>query len=175
MTNDQRQIEENNSWNRLSQWDTWIDEQIREWLGDGDMSYHPKAGQKLQLHDEGDEFVPTEERLSRKIMKDNDVVPPWLSLAYTLRDRHDKIMKRLNQFVRDHRRRQREAIVAGSYVAQQKVDARWQDAVEKIKADIEAYNRELLNYNLQVPTQIGQMVPIHANDEIKKALMRYPL
>ncbi len=162
-----REIEENNAWDKLSMWETIIDQRIQDWLGDGDMSGHPRAGQPLSL--DALEGVPEDERITRKIMKDNDVVPPWLSKGYALRDKHAKIMKRLNQYVRDYQRRKQAALVSGSYVKEREADERWQAAINGLRRDIDKYNRELLDYNLMTPPQIGQMVPLDADEVIRKA------
>jgi hypothetical protein len=162
-----REIEENNAWDKLSMWETVVDQRIQDWLGDGDMSGHPRAGQPLNL--DALEGVPEDERMAYKIMKDNDVVPPWLAKGFALRDKHDKIKRRLRQYAADYARRKQAALVRGSYVKEREADERWQSAIAGVRRDIEKYNRELLDYNLMTPSQIGQMVPLDADAEIKKA------
>jgi len=168
--NDKRQLEENRAWNRLSKWETWIDEKVRQIIGDGDMSGHSGAGQPLQL--DRQEFIPEDERIAYKMMQDNDVVPPWLSLAFTLRDKHRKILRRLHQYARDYAQRKQDAIRAGSFMRLQHAEDRWQAAVARLNRDVGLYNRELLNYNLMVPEQIGQMVPINIKEELDFALQQ---
>lgn len=165
---DQEFVEENEAWDRMRMWETLVDERIRKWLGDGNMSAHPLAGQKLDLDKPGG--VPEDERLAYKIMADNDVAPAWLSLGYALREKHAKILKRLYHYARDYQRRKHQALVRGSYVKEREADERWQAAAASIRDDIAKYNSELLEYNLMVPPRIGQMVPLDADDLIDEAL-----
>lgn len=162
-----REIEENNAWDHLSKWDTLVEERIRKLIGDGDMSWHPKAGQRLEFDDER---VPEDQRLANKIMKDNDAVPPWMALGFTLRDKLTKITRKAKQYAHDYVRRREDAIQRGSFLYHQKADERWKRAVQSLQRDIAAYNAELLNYNLQVPPGIEQMVPLNPDELIDKAL-----
>ena len=41
------------------------------------------------------------------------------------------------------------------------VEDRWEIAIRQLKLDIERYNKELLDFNLQVPPTIGQRVPLN--------------
>ncbi|MEM9954674.1 MAG: DUF1992 domain-containing protein [Chloroflexota bacterium] len=167
MTENHRKIEENNAWDHLSKWDTIVDERIRKVIGDGDMSWHPKAGQPFEFEDE---TVPEEFRLAYKIMKDNDAIPPWMALGYTLRDKHKKIHKRIKQYARDYVARQQKAIEMGSFILHREADERWNKAVRQWKMDVGKYNSELLNYNLEVPESVGQMIPIDPQALVDKAL-----
>ena len=168
MEDKHRQIEENNAWDHLSKWDTLVEERIRKLIGDGDMSWHPKAGQPLEFEDE--ENIPEDLRLTYKIMKDNEAVPPWMSLGFTLRDKHDKILKRVKQYARDYVLRRNKALQMGSFILHREADERWKKAIRQLKVDIANYNAELLNYNLQVPPSIGQMIPLDADALIAKTL-----
>jgi hypothetical protein len=158
MQEPQRKLEENNSWDKLAKWQTFIDEKIQELIGDGDMSSHPMAGKPLKLDE--DSHVPEDMRLAYRMMKDNDAVPAWMALGFTLRDRHDKILRRLEQYARDFALRKQEALKAGSFVNLRAAEDRWESAIRQLKVDIARYNGELLNFNLQVPPSIGQRVPL---------------
>lgn len=160
--------DDNSAWDPLARWETIVDERIRRWIGDGNMAHHPLAGQRLNLDD--DETIPEDERIARKLMKDNDVVPPWMSLAYTLRDKHAKIMRQVRQYAKDYVKRRHDALAAGSFVRDKHARERWEQATGRLRRDIAAYNSELLNYNLQVPEQIGQMVPLDAEALIQEHL-----
>lgn len=168
MADEQRKLEENNSWNRLSKWETIVDERVRKIIGDGNMSGHPGAGQPLRL--ESDEHVPEDQRMAYKLMKQEDAVPAWMALSYTLRDKHEKISQRVVQYARDYVRRRHEALLAGSFVREQQVQDRWLDACRRLREDVTRYNSELLDYNLQVPPRIPHMIPLNADDLIATAL-----
>jgi len=161
-------LEENNAWDRLSKWETYVDEKIRELIGDGNMSWHPGAGAPLRL--DTDESVPEEMRLANKIMKDHDAVPAWMSLGHTLRDKYEKIMRKLGQFARDYVKRKADAVHKGSFILDRHAEDRWHEALRRLHEDVTRYNQELMNYNLQVPPGIDQRVPLNLEDEIQHAL-----
>ena len=56
---------------RMKRWESFIDEQIKRAIGDGDMHHLPGAGMPLNL-DADDTNVPEELRMAYKIMQDND-------------------------------------------------------------------------------------------------------
>lgn len=165
---DEDETEDNHAWDRLSKWQTYVDEKIREWLGDGDMSWHPGAGLPLDLPLDDD--TPEELRLAYKIMEDNDAVPPWMSLGFVLRDRHEKILRKLQQYARDYLRRKQEALRVGSFLRDRHAEDRWNEALRHLREDVARYNRELLDYNLQVPDAVGQMVPLNLDEAVQDAL-----
>lgn len=168
MKSDQQQIEESQAQDRLSKWQTFIDEKVSKWIGDGDMSWHPKAGQPLNLNE--DNYTPKDLRLTYKIMQDNNAVPVWMALGFTLRDKHEKIMKKMQQNVHDFIQRKQDALNSGSILRLQQVEKRWNEAQAHLHEDVRAYNRELLDYNLQVPPTVGQMIPLNAQDLIEQFL-----
>lgn len=168
MQDNHRKIEENNSWDHLSKWDSLVEQRIQTIIGDGNMSWHPKAGEPLEFDD--DSHVPEELQLTHKIMKDNDAVPAWMSLGFTLRDKHEKIMKRVKQYARDYVARRQKALEMGSFILHREADDRWQRALRQLRVDIGNYNSELLNYNLQIPQSIGQMIPLDVDMLIEAVL-----
>jgi hypothetical protein len=60
----------------------------------------------------------------------------------------------------------------GSFLRDRHADDRWQEALKRIRDEIAKYNAELLDYNLQVPPQVGQMVPLNATELIQRVLER---
>lgn len=163
-----RKREENSSWNQLSKWETYVDERIRQMIGDGNMSWHPGAGKPLDL--ENDENVPEDLRLAYKLMRENDTVPPWVALGATLRDKREKLLARLQQYARDYITRKQEALMIGSYVRDRHAEDRWQEAIKRWAVDCTRYNGEMLDYNLSIPPQIEQMIPIAIHESIEEAL-----
>ena len=168
MKSDDENMQELSAGDRLRKWETLVDDRIRKVIGDGDMSGHPKAGKPIKLDE--DAHIPAEERLAYKLMKDNDAVPPWVALAYTLQDKREKLIARSEQYAQDYVRRSRQAIREGSFVREQQIQKRWESSIQRLIEDINSYNRELLDYNLQIPRQITQMVPLDAKALIEKSL-----
>lgn len=168
MSQERATTESNNAADHLRKWDTLVDEKIRAWLGDGNMSEHPLAGQALKL--DFDEHIPEDERMAAKIMKDNDAIPPWMSLAFVLREHHERILRRLKHYSEDYVQRKHEALLKGSAIMERQAEERWQNATNTLRTDIAKYNSEILNYNLQVPAGINQMIPLQAENLIQAAL-----
>lgn len=168
MKADQRNPKEIPAQDVLNKWQTYVDQKVQQWLGDGDMSWHPGAGQALDLQD--DQYTPEDMRLAYRIMQDNDAVPPWMALGFVLRDKRDKITTKIQQYAHDYLQRQKECLVAGQFVRLQQVEERWKEAVQKLFDEIKRYNSEVLDYNLQVPAGIEQMVPLDAKKLIARAL-----
>lgn len=154
----------------LHKWQTFVDEKVREWLGDGDMSWHPQAGQPLDLGEDG--FTPEDMRIAYKIMQENDALPAWIALGFTLRDKHEKIMRKVQHYARDFLNRKQEALSTGSILRLQQIEKRWDEAQAHLHEEIAKYNSELLDYNLQVPNVVGQMIPLDAQKLIEQALQR---
>lgn len=154
----------------LNKWQTYIDKKVLNWLGDGDMSWHPKAGEALDLGD--DQYIPENMRITYKIMQDNNAVPQWMALGFTLRDKHEKIIRKVQQYARDFVQRKQEALAAGRFMRLQEIEKRWQEAQTRLQEEIARYNSEILDYNLEVPNVIGQMIPLDANTLIEQALQQ---
>lgn len=152
----------------MRDWQSWLDKQMQEAIGDGDMSNHAGAGKPLNLGN--DDLTPADMRLAHKIMKDNGILPTWMQTGKELEDECESILTRIKQYARDYRGRVGDARRANSIIMENEADKRWQAACKRIREDVEAYNRKLLNYNITVPPQIGQRIPLNADAEIKKAL-----
>ncbi len=152
----------------MRDWQSWIDKQISEVIGDGNMAHHAGAGKPLNLGD--DELTPADLRLAHKLMKENDLIPPWMQLGQELDADRESLLARVKQYARDYLGRVGDARRANSIILENEAQQRWQNACQRIREDIDAYNRKLLSYNITVPPQIGQRIPLNADTEIKKAL-----
>jgi len=155
------QGKKSNNDDQIKKWQTWIDERIREVIGDGNVSHLANAGKPFDWNAEGtDVFTPEEMRLAYKVMKDNDTIPTWMALRYVLEDQHNKIIKRLKRFAKDYQTRLTDARKKSSFVLEREAHQRWQSALERLQEEIDKYNGEILNYNLSVPPQIQQKIPL---------------
>ena len=154
--------------NSLHKWETYIDAAIAKWIGDGNMSSHPKAGESLDLGE--DQYTPEDMRIAYKLMQENNAVPAWMALGFTLRNKHSKIIRKVQQNARDFLSRKREALSSGSILRLQEIEKRWDEAQIRLRDEITKYNSELLDYNLQVPSVMDQMIPLNAHILIEQAL-----
>ena len=146
-------------------WYGVVDKKVKEVIGEGDVSHLPGAGEPLIFDDDN---TPSDMRLAYKIMKDNDVLPSWMLLANELDTEREKIRRRLAGYARSYQGRLQDALRAGSLVLQRKAEDGRDHAITRIREDIEKFNKKLLNYNLTVPPQIGQKIPLDAEEEIRE-------
>lgn len=154
----------------MQKWQSWVDQLIRQAIGDGDVSWLPGAGRPLALGDLEDHLTPSELRLAHRIMKDHDVVPEWMALRFVLEDKLEKIRKRLRHYAIDYKTRLADARARASFILEREADARWQAALQILSAEADDYNRELLNYNLTVPPQVGQRIPLNFTAEVERVV-----
>lgn len=156
----------------MQNWQVWVDTKIREVIGDGNVSHLPGAGQPMNL-DGDDDFISPELRLAYRIMKDNDVAPPWASLGMELDDELELILKRADAYARDYVGRLADARRAGSAIMERDADERYDAAIARLRKQIEKYNSKLLIYNTSVPAVIGQKPMLIADQVIEAARARY--
>ena len=152
----------------MENWQNWIDQKIREVIGDGDMSGLPGAGKPLNLDD--DSHVPAELRNAYKIMRDHEVMPGWVMLGQELLRDRDTLNTRLQRFAQDYRQRVSEAQRMGSSVLEREAEKRWQSACERLSEQACNYNKKVLDYNISIPPQISQREPFDVVAAIARAL-----
>jgi hypothetical protein len=152
---------------KRQQYLSWLDQQIRALIGNGDVSHLPNAGRKFDWSQESP-HTPEDLRLAYKIMRDADVVPEWIALSAELEKERSAIERLAQQVHRDYRLRQAEADRRGSLVLRREADARRTDALRRLSQQIVEYNRKLLIFNLTRPKAVAQRVPLNI-DEIMRA------
>lgn len=147
-------------------WTSWLDKQAEKLIGDGNTAHLPGAGKPIDLSD--DAWTPAEDRIAQKLMKDNDVLPAWMTLGQELDVERAALLERLEQYARAYGIRLKEARQKHSAILEREADDRWYHACKKIRADIDIYNSKLLTYNVSVPRPFSQKVPLNAAEEISK-------
>ncbi|MCU0513881.1 MAG: DUF1992 domain-containing protein [Anaerolineae bacterium] len=152
-------------------WKSWLDEQVERLIGDGATDHLPGAGRPLDL--EEDSNIPPEERLARRIMKDNDLPPAWVLLKQELDGERAALLHRLENYARDYGARLAEARRRNSLILEREADERWQRAGHKLRQDMETYNRKLLTYNVSAPPPFNQAIPLNVAEEMRGAARFY--
>jgi hypothetical protein len=152
---------------KRQQYLSWLDQQIRLLIGDGDVSHLPNAGRKFDWSQESP-HTPEDLRLAYKIMRDADVVPEWIALGAELEKERSTIERLAQQIHRDYLRRQAEADRRGSLVLKREAESRRADALQRLRDQIAEYNRKLLVFNLTRPQAVAQRVPLTV-DEVMRA------
>jgi hypothetical protein len=147
--------------------ESWLDKQVRDLIGDGDVSHLPNAGQKFDWSVLEDPNAPADMRLAYKIMKDNNIAPEWILLGQELSESHDKIVKMAKKFTESYHTRIQEAHRKGSSIMARDAEKRYQESIQRLKDAIDEYNKKLLTYNILKPPQIDQRVPLNLQDLLK--------
>jgi len=155
--------------NPVNRWQSYIDEQIKRIIGDGNTAHLPGAGQPLNL-DPDDPSVPADMRLALKIMQDHNVVPEWVMLGSELAATRERLLRKAGAYARSYQARLAEAARAGSAILERDAETRWQEACQRLSREIDEYNRRVLHYNVTIPPQVGQRVPLDAAEVIQRAL-----
>ncbi len=120
-------------------WQSRIEQAIQQAIQHGQIEHLPGAGRPLNLHD--DPNVPDDMRLAYKIMAANNVAPDWIMLGKTLGKKESDLHKAIAV-----------AIETSHKIANP--NAHWRTSKQTLQAKVDAYNTEVLSYNLKVPAGI---------------------
>ena len=135
-------------------WQSKIEQAIQQAIQDGQIDHLPGAGRPLDLHDDAN--VPDDMRLAYKIMAANDVAPEWIMLGKTLTKKESDLHKAIAK-----------AIETTNKIANP--DAFWQQSKRALQAKADAYNSEVLSYNLKVPAGIPHRTLFDLEQAINRA------
>lgn len=150
----------------MKKWERIVDRLITESIGDGDVSHLPGAGKKLSLKD--DSSTPEELRAAFKIMEDHNVTPEWIAVGLRLEQMESTLRNQLEMRARQHhmRRARAEATSAGAA----RIESDWSRYREQFLERVERYNREVLVYNLTLPSGIPHRQTLRGEPLIEQAL-----
>ena len=156
------------NWRR---WQSHVDKEIEKAIGDGKSDHLPGAGKPLNLGN--DPNVPDDMKLAYKVMKDNDIAPEWIMLGKTLERKQRDLQTRIHKAVSNYRR----GLVDAKRVPEnmqeaylQNVERVWQAAQHTLATLTDAYNNEILTYNLKVPPAVGQRRSFDLDAAIHQAM-----
>ena len=139
---------------------SWLDKQIEQLIGDGDVSHLPNAGQKFDWSDENPN-TPDEMRMAYKLMKDADAMPEWIAVGAELEAMRERILKLAVRFKADYVSRRHDAERKSSAIYIKEAELRWEAAQDRLTNMVREYNSKLLTYNIIKPQQIEQRVPLN--------------
>lgn len=135
----------------LRNFESLIDQQVREAEKAGQLSNLPGMGQPLKL--EPDEHVPEELRVGFRMLKSAGYAPPWIELQKSIREDQEQLaawLLRTNQrWVRlGEQERQR--------------------LREEYEGRLRDLNKQIGVYNLSAPPSVGQMPLLQPWRELRK-------
>jgi DnaJ family protein C protein 28 len=132
-------------------WESWIDQQIREAQERGAFDNLPGKGKPLDLTPNP---YAQDRELAFKILKDAGYAPEWIELDKAIRKKAEAARATLtrSRTWRDQRLAEladRSDAWAGA--ERQRAEATWQQAVARFETEVVAINREIATFNLKAP------------------------
>lgn len=124
---------------------SWLDDVLKEAAARGAFTQPDKAGKPLPAED--DRHTPEHLRLAHKMLRDHDLAPDWMLQGQEV----DAALQKLRAAVR-------RAVHAGLTAAAQTA----------LEAQVAAYNRNALTYNLKAPPGVAHKPIVRLKDEIAR-------
>jgi DnaJ family protein C protein 28 len=147
-------------------WESWIEQQIREARERGDFDNLPGSGKPLDLTPNP---YAQEQELAFKVLKDAGYAPEWIELDKAIRSKLDRVRATLARHWEWRQARQRELLDRGdswSGAERKRVETSWQQAVAVFELELEEINREISELNLKVPASRFQRSMVNATREV---------
>ena len=136
-----RQKPQNSDPSRLDKWQDRINSALEEAMRQGVFDNLPGKGKPLNLNEDPNE--PLEMRMANKILKNNDLTPPWIA------DRK-AILAEIEQ-IRAEMHHKWEWVGSAPAAHRAQRDGEWQRALKSWEGRIADLNRRILNMNLGLP------------------------
>ena len=126
----------------------------------------PGKGKPLNLDE--NPFEDPEWRLANKLLRDSGFSLPWIETRKEI----ETDLKDARTTLRVAWDVRQESLAANRPNSQ--VEGAWQRAVEAFKAKITTLNKQIFTYNLDVPADRFQLLPVSVEREIEKARSSKP-
>ena len=136
------------------------EEQIRRAIEDGEFDDLPGKGKPLHL--EENPFEDPDWHLANKVLQDGGFSLPWIEKR---KDIEERLAAALAVLGRAWLRRTAEL---GTGQRTDLIETQWRRAEEIFRSDCAELNKLIFSYNLEVPTQQVQKLPIRVEREIQK-------
>jgi DnaJ homolog subfamily C member 28 len=154
----------------VSGWMSIIDKQIQKAIEEGQMSNLPGEGKPLVLED--DSHTPPELRLAFKMLRDNGFAPDWMMMGQELDSRRESLLEKIKKGVRvylgalgDAERDSQEG-----EQRRRRAQSAWELVHKTLQEASQAFNKEIITYNLKIPQGITHKPQINLEQEIKQLL-----
>ena len=140
-------------------WRIWAREKIEEKVRSGEWDNLPGQGQPLPLED--DAHIPEHLRLGYKILRDANMVPPWIEERRALDLQHAQVLALREKWLNEARALRRSRV---------KLDLLWREWLEAM----EKYNRAVRVYEYKAPAGAHKPPLFPISEERKYLQRRYP-
>ena len=149
-------------------WESWIDQQIREAQERGAFDNLPGRGEPIDLTPNP---YARDEELAFKILKDAGYAPEWIELDKTIRGRIERARATLARRWAWYDGRLAELLAwtgKRAEIERERVEASWRRAVADFEMELEAINREIVELNLKVPSPRFQRCKVDVKSEVER-------
>jgi len=151
-------------------WESWIDEQIRRAQERGAFDNLSGWGQRLDLTPNP---YARDQELAFKVLKDAGYAPEWIELDKAIRKRTERVRAVLARRWRWYQTRLSDLAPQSSRWADAergRVHDSWQRALADFEEEIVAINLEIGELNLKVPSTQFQRLRLDVGREIERVL-----
>ncbi len=148
-------------------WESWIDQQIREAQEQGAFDDLPGMGKPLDLTPNP---YAQERELEFKVLKDAGYAPEWIELDKAIRGRLVQARRTLSRHWAWHTERLTDlSNKSAGWAAseRQRTQVGWQQAMAEFRQEVTAINGDIADLNLKVPGAQFQRRKIDSAREIK--------
>lgn len=152
----------------MKKWQRIVDRLVADAIGDGDVSHLSGAGKKLALPDNSN--TPDELRAAFKIMGDHDVMPEWIAAGLRLDQSEMKLSLQIQTAARKCQRQIHRSRAEGKQAVQESAELNWIRNKAAYLDGVDRHNREVLAYNLALPSGIPRKRLLQGEALIKQAL-----
>lgn len=149
-------------------WESWIDQQIREAQERGAFDHLPGRGRPLDLTPNP---YAQDRDLAFKILKDAGYAPEWIELDKVIRSRLEAALATLTRRW-EWREVQLTELTSRAdsrvEIERKRVEASWQRAIAAFEVEVEGINREIADLNLKVPSARFQRARVNPAREVER-------
>lgn len=154
----------------MTGWLSIIDKQIQKAIEEGQLSNLPGEGKPLVLED--DSHTPPDLRLAYKMLKDNGFAPDWIMMGQELDSKREELLAKIKISVRAYQGALADAErdAQTGELRQRRVETAWESVQKNLQETAQAFNKEIITYNLKIPQGITHKPQINLEQEIKQLL-----
>jgi DnaJ family protein C protein 28 len=156
----------------LSNWESWIDQQIREAQERGEFDDLPGSGKPLDLTP--NPFAQDRE-LAFKVLKDAGYAPEWIELDKAIREklaRARTALVRRWEWYTARLGELKDRSDRWAQVERERAQGSWSRAVVTFEGEVETINKEIAELNLKVPSPRFQRPKADAAGETERVTGR---
>lgn len=148
----------------LDEWEDIVGRRIEEAMQQGAFDNLPGKGKPLNLNREP--FVPDDQQMAFKLLKNNDLTPGWIGDRKALELECERWRRTMRATVNQHLRMLAQA---QDQPARHAVRRSWRFYISQWTEQIRTLNKEILTLNLSLPAVSLELFQLRLDEEVDKA------